>query len=224
MDSNDREELERTLREAATEAGCRLRLHVEAEAHAPRSTSGDACLRYLEVGGYSVYLITPRGAEPPSLDGWLEAVSKAGAGARLLTARIETPLVEEYLAARLGEEALWFSFDLGAPEGASTASPARGEARSGALVAVTGSERPRKRTTRNPADLLAGRAILDEACLERADGRGWLLLRCERLGLGSSVETEKLCGELPREGSLYEQGRKRLLSDGELKRIAGEGQ
>ncbi|MFW6338161.1 MAG: hypothetical protein ACOC25_04475 [Alkalispirochaetaceae bacterium] len=148
-------------------------------------------------------------AEPTSaLSAWLR---KAGAEAWRPGGEAAAPLLLEYLFAEERGSGPKERFVLSAHEG---------EEKSDGYLLYTSAGEQTRLTTDDPADLIAGRALLDEALLEGETGMSWLLVRCERVGFASAKETTKLLGALPDSARIEETGKSRLLARGALDSVS----
>lgn len=220
MDETLAEEIRRSLNAAASSAGLSLALHpVE-----PRSEEiAGAVVYQLSLGASIVYVLPNLGSGRGSAE--VAGASALGSSDDWLHAlgATEAPLpasgaMEEYLAARAREDGQTLSYTLtplASGEGVEPPAAAAGIVIAVTLKAATRSE--------SPADLLAGRALLDEGSLEKCTGMSWLLVRCERIGFASAGEVKKLLGEEPRHTECYEKASTPLLGKESLRSISKSG-
>lgn len=202
MSEEAREAVRERLREGARKLSCSLTIAAVEEV--PSSLDQFYRLSVPEGTAYLLFSAAPAS----TASSWL---STAGAEAWHPAEELSAPLLAEYLLAR---------YDGTGAKERCVLSPKKGEGESEGYLLYTSEVEEKKLTTDSPADLLAGRSLLDEALLEGETGMSWLLARCERIGFASATETTKLLGELPEAPLLRETGKTGLLKQGALESIS----
>ncbi|MFW6214509.1 MAG: hypothetical protein ACOC45_01055 [Alkalispirochaetaceae bacterium] len=199
---------------AAGEQGFRIDL-TSIEARRDELLSGDAGgapgpLYYGEFEGEPIYLL-PGGGQSAATqrDHGVELLRSLADGARRLTGLGSAALLREYLASRLGPHRRYELTLDGARAGE-------------LLLPETDVALRRAGVSEHPADLMAGRALLDESVLEEVSGESWLLVRCERIAFGPPREARRLLGDEVRELTFREQGKGHRLNRDLLARLAEE--
>jgi hypothetical protein len=202
MSEQARDAVRERLREGARKLSCSLTIAAVDE------VPTDLAQFYrLSVPEGTAYLLFSEAPASTAVS-WLRT---AGAEAWHPAGEWSAPLLTEYLLARYDGTGEKERFVL---------SPQKGDGESAGYLLYTSEVEEKKLTTDSPADLLAGRALLDEALLEGETGMSWLLARCERIGFASAAETTKLLGELPEAPLLRETGKAGLLKQGALESIS----
>lgn len=226
MDELLPQELPDSLISAATSA----RLSLSLEPSEPRPLE-IRCPAVYEVGlpESRIYILpgTPEGASsvgPTTERGGASGIERKSGVASLSTRWLralgatEVPVedcrpLEEYLVARAGPDGRIYSYTLSSGDldsGTSAGEESTKEEAGGFVVILPGKQELRSEA---PADLLPGRALLDENSLEKSSGMSWLLVRCERVGFTSRGEARKLLGEEPGKPRFYEKSSKPVLGE-----------
>ena len=212
---------------------------------APGGARHTADLFYLQGAVESAYLLMPAGNSVAAEVLAALRSQKAPLSLQPLFTDFDPLLAEEYLFAREelfrrsgGESARFLlrrsspTTDVGPPAGdqvrpGDRATRAAGDratraAGAGLLLFLDASDLTTKPSTDNAADLIAGRALLDEALLEEQTGLSWLLLRCERIALVGSGEVEKLLGSIPEEPGYHERSSRKQFEAAQLAALSEE--
>lgn len=218
MDETVAQEIQDSLKSAASSTGLSLTLNpVEPR---PERIAGEGVYElHREQNLICILPSTGVRDSSPGLAGGTSPGSPTVNWLRALGA-VEAPLpgrgaIEEYLVARAVEGGRILGYTLRPVDAGEAAQPT--EAASGVVIVISAKGETR---SESPADLLAGRALLDEGTLEKSSGMSWLLVRCERIGFASAGEVKKLLGETPRAPECYEKASTPVLGKEALRAIS----